>query len=728
MKLHYYLVSGLVLAVLLFTSCIREENIVPDNGKIVNVKVGLTIKTSDIVLSRTVTGTGAENAITQFHAFIFDRNTGMRIAHGASTGTTPKLFVDVIIGTYRICVVGNSQELPPGNYDAFWNAVTNYSSLQALTLAAGSHLAVGGTTGGPFEVGSPNMVMYGEDIVTLVEAPVGTPQAITIDVERIASKMIFNISNNITTAGESFLITKVSLVNTLANAGLTADLSGASYNNATSANIVLYNNPTGMNPTTGSPWTYGKDLYIFANMAGTVAAAGSEQRLKGTGGAALESSSKSPAYLLIEGVYSYIGGTQADVTQRVYLGHDNHSDFNVMHNEQHTYNISITKADETDTRVTVVNISRLEFTTAPVLQDAHYVMYPVKFRNPDGGTWNWTLSVSSGDDTWVTLKKTADLTELQTKGYWTEYIKPASGGSNIPAIGNGTISGSASGTAEQTVYLFMRENLSAERTVTLTLTEPGVGSTTLDVSQLSVAWNGTLGIEKLEEYNFPGYPNGYPWGFKWTKRVVFQTWAWAFPIAWYYAVVAQAVYGAVNNNSNAPLQFNNYILWARISIDYSKLNTTSGSQSTSDGLSNTKSLFGGGNSVVGTENLIAVERWGDSRLGLDKSVDAGGSENTEYFAARMCVLKNKFYEEEVASEGSEGVSYIPLIDNADFRWYLPARDQFNNMNQTAPYALSGNYWSSTANTSPNAYYRNASGAIASADRNTIYRIRCARNL
>ena len=708
MKLHYYIVSGLVATLLLFTSCIREEHGIPNNGKTVNVNVKLSIRTADDVISRSA-GTSAENAITQFHAFIFDRNTGMRVAHGAGVGTTPKLFSDLVVGTYRICVVGNSQELPTGTYDSFWDAVTYYSDLQSVVLTANNHLPIGGSTkGGAFASGSPNMVMYGENIVTLVPATVAAPQPITIDVERIAAKMIFNISNNITTAGESFLITKVSLVNTLANAGLTADLAVANYNNTTCSDIVLYSNSAGMNPTVGAPWTYDKDLYIFPNKAGTVAAAGSNQSLKGAGGLTLEGASKSPAYLLIEGVYTSLGGLRDDVTQRVYLGHDNHSDFNVQRNEQHTYNISITKADQTDTRVTVDHIYTLEFVTTTPIYDAHYIVYPIKVKALDlpGG---WTLT---SNQPWLTLRP--NLTEYASQGYW---IAAEKGVNSISSFDIGS---------EIIVYAYFDENAAspgALRTATLDLRPTGAGSeraVTYAVNQLPINWNGGFGNERIQE------DGPHPWGFKWSRKVVYTQGE---------ILLVSLIRRAIANNYKNRYSINYMTvegstsflgvpLGVKITIDYTNISALGTKAiNTTDGLQNTIDLF----TFEGVGIISEAERYFDTNgWGLSKSVTGNSLSEIENFAAKKCVMKNKF---KIVSEVvDDEIIYTADIDDNEIMWYLPANNQYNSINDVA-YPLSGNYWTSTTTSGQNndAFYYNASnGSTLAANRTTLYNIRCVR--
>ena len=372
----------------------------------------------------------------------------------------------------------------------------------------------------------------------------------------------------------------------------------------------------------------------------------------------------------------------------------------------------------------VQNPHVLEFTTTPVLQDAHYVMYPVKFRNPDGGTYNWTLSVNAGADAWVTLKKDADRTDLQKAGYWTEYIRPDGGGANRPIIGSGSISGTVTGTAEQTVYLFIRENLSAERPVTLSLAEQGAGTTTLVVSQLGANWNSGFYSERLEDY-VSAYTTGYPWGFNWDKKITFPHSGFIGQLlAWYYWGVASD--RGATTNSSSPIYWSGAtgIGSFNLIIDYGKLNTP-GATDMNNGLTNTGKLWGT-NAAVGTAQMIAIESWARGRMFIGNPTTTGTSSgNPDYYAARMCVLKNNFYEQEIPAENSEPISYI--LELASIKWYLPAINQYSGINDVAYPLLPRDYWSSTevpGGGTTTYYYNN--GSTSTAQRALNKYIRCTR--
>lgn len=162
-----------------------------------------------------------------------------------------------------------------------------------------------------------------------------------------------------------------------------------------------------------------------------------------------------------------------------------------------TYRLSITPEYE------------LKFVTEPTLQDAHYVIYPIKIKvdptlvdkNKRGEVvgGGWTLKSTSPK---VTLCK--ELTELTSLGYWVEEDR-----------GTQTIEGTETG--EVTVYAFLEENITdAERDIVLELSPkkyPSATSAKFTIKQLCPSWNTQgLGCERFED-------GDYPWGFKWDSSM-----------------------------------------------------------------------------------------------------------------------------------------------------------------------------------------------------------------
>ena len=108
--------------------------------------------------------------------------------------------------------------------------------------------------------------------------------------------------------------------------------------------------------------------------------------------------------LVIEGIYDRadagaIKGYTSKVRYFVYLGRDNFGDFNVERNTDYKYEITISAADEIDTRISTKNLDELDFSISKAEQpfDAHYNVrealiyasnpWEVYVKNPDETPW-----------------------------------------------------------------------------------------------------------------------------------------------------------------------------------------------------------------------------------------------------------------------------------------------------------------------------------------------------
>lgn len=354
-----------------------------------------------------------------------------------------------------------------------------------------------------------------------------------------------------------------------------------------------------------------------------------------------------------------------------------------------TYRLSITPEYE------------LKFVTEPTLQDAHYVIYPIKIKvDPTlvdkdkkgkvvGG--GWTLKSTSPK---VTLCK--ELTELTSLGYWVEEDR-----------GTQTIEGTETG--EVTVYAFLEENITdAERDIVLELSPkkyPSATSAKFTIKQLCPSWNTQgLGCERLED-------GDYPWGFKWdsSMKITYDmseaggTGFWG-PLRRWIMKIQIKYYG---DKYKDYITYTTY--WGQLktlTIDFSKVPNLDVADSPDDGNLNTWELynFNGISDVTGL--MAQLEEWGGK---ADKVLE----QNPAEYAARMCTMKNKFNKEKIAQEGNN-VAYRPVLKRENLVWYLPAKNEFS-MVVDNDYPLNGNYWTSTASEiahdNENSYkYLNNSGA------------------
>ena len=317
-----------------------------------------------------------------------------------------------------------------------------------------------------------------------------------------------------------------------------------------------------------------------------------------------------------------------------------------------TYRLSITPEYE------------LEFTSEPQVQDAHYVIYPIKIKVDPGLTGGWKLKSTSPK---VTLRK--NLTELEEVGYWIEEDR-----------GTQTIEGTESG--DITVYAFLEENVTnAERDVVLELSPKGFPSATpakFTIRQLCPSWNADgLGCERIEGKK-------YQWGFLWgdNMKMVYTVPGWILKKWWVEIVLTwfndYGKYITVDRDS-----------WStsfRVTIDFNKIPSPNVAKSPTDGIKNSSELYNF-NGISDVSALIKrLENWGGT---TNQTFPLNPTE----FAVRAAVMKNKF-NKEVQSAGTETIER-PILKNENLVWYLPAKDEFSTIIDDE-YPLQGNYWTSTA--------------------------------
>lgn len=351
-----------------------------------------------------------------------------------------------------------------------------------------------------------------------------------------------------------------------------------------------------------------------------------------------------------------------------------------------TYRLSITPEYE------------LEFTSEPQVQDAHYVIYPIKIKVDPGLTGGWKLKSTSPK---VTLRK--NLTELEEVGYWIEEDR-----------GTQTIEGTESG--DITVYAFLEENVTnAERDVVLELCPKGFPSATpakFTIRQLCPSWNADgLGCERIEGKK-------YQWGFLWgdNMKMVYTVPGWILKKWWVEIVLTwfndYGKYITVDRDS-----------WStsfRVTIDFNKIPSPNVAKSPTDGIKNSSELYNF-NGISDVSALIKrLENWGGT---TNQTFPLNPTE----FAVRAAVMKNKF-NKEVQSAGTETIER-PILKNENLVWYLPAKDEFSTIVDDE-YPLQGNYWTSTASDisedDENAYKYILNSGASLEKRTTLLNVRAVR--
>ena len=351
-----------------------------------------------------------------------------------------------------------------------------------------------------------------------------------------------------------------------------------------------------------------------------------------------------------------------------------------------TYRLSITPEYE------------LEFTSEPQVQDAHYVIYPIKIKVDPGLTGGWKLKSTSPK---VTLRK--NLTELEEVGYWIEEDR-----------GTQTIEGTESG--DITVYAFLEENVTnAERDVVLELSPKGFPSATpakFTIRQLCPSWNADgLGCERIEGKK-------YQWGFLWgdNMKMVYTVPGWILKKWWVEIVLTwfndYGKYITVDRDS-----------WStsfRVTIDFNKIPSPNVAKSPTDGKKNSSELYNF-NGISDVSALIQrLENWGGT---TNQTFPLNPTE----FAVRAAVMKNKF-NKEVQTSAGETIER-PILKSENLVWYLPAKEEITAIVDNE-YPLQGNYWTSTASDiaedDENAYKYILNSGASLEKRTTLLNVRAVR--
>lgn len=353
-----------------------------------------------------------------------------------------------------------------------------------------------------------------------------------------------------------------------------------------------------------------------------------------------------------------------------------------------TYKLSITPEYE------------LEFVSQPEMQDAHYVIYPITIKSgdklPAGG---WTLtSNDAANVTFVEKDKFVnnDVQALVDAGYWLDGY-------------NGTSTLTSTTTGEVQVYVFLKENATeADRNITLSLKPAAQGNyeaKEFSFTQYCPAWNNGIGVERIQD-------GDYPWGFSWDSnmKITYNLGKGLGPILASLYIKIFVNYSYVTSNWGGVLTD------FKVTIDFSKVGTLTTATDLNDGNKNTWELYSFNGLNDASALMAQIESWGGVP---DKTLPANPSE----FAARACAMKNK-YSVQTETDITGNTVYLPVLDQANMVWYLPAQNEAANMNDN----LSGDYWTSTAITDPGttAYKYTVGGSTSPEDRDSAIHVRAVR--
>lgn len=346
----------------------------------------------------------------------------------------------------------------------------------------------------------------------------------------------------------------------------------------------------------------------------------------------------------------------------------------------------------------------LDFTSEPTLQDAHYVIYPIKIKAKEVPGGSWTMTSSSPE---VTLR--TDLTTLNQRGFWIEEDK-----------GTESITSTATGD-DITVYAFLTENATdGTREAVLTLRPsnmPDAKPATFTISQLCPSWNGNIGCERFEE-------GDYPWGFLWPQGMKIK---YTIPTDGFWASVRSVLLNIYLSWFSDYSQFitketTGFLgaLIKSVTINYDAVPQVAVAKDENNGMKNTLELynFNGINDVSTLEDIL--KNWGGVP---DKTLPLNPAE----FAARSASMRNK-YHKTVEQQGGQTIE-VPVLPQDEITWYLPSRNEAMQMLDET-YPLSGEYWTSTnsleEHDNENAFKYSAGGSTLLERRDVNLHVRAVR--
>lgn len=328
-------------------------------------------------------------------------------------------------------------------------------------------------------------------------------------------------------------------------------------------------------------------------------------------------------------------------------------------------------------------------------QDAHYITFPitVNVKDYDGA---WTLTSNLSNDVFFTQTKT----DLQEQGYWIDDDK---GANTISSTGSGSF----------TYHVYVTENIGdAARDLQFQITPTVNGATpiTATVQQLCPSWNGNIGCERIED-------GAYPWGFLWDSNMTIKYTVPSLTSDFIGHYISSLLIDLSNVGQYNYVTIDRILLSIRsITIDFSKLTANGVAEDLDNGLQNTNDIYNYNGANEASDLIARLERYGCTP---DKELPTNPSD----FAAKSCVLKNKFTKK---TESQNGVSVdIPVLINLE--WYLPAKTEAPNM-EDETYPLNGIYWTSTAlqGSSEQSYIYSNGNSESTDKRDAIHNVRAVR--
>ena len=334
--------SYIALISLLLTGCEQYSDIAGhDRGKL---SVTLEIEPeTPVSLTRAV----SENGIEDVNIFIY-RN-GSLVEHTYAAGTSHK--IDIAPGTYSLYVVANMHR-DMGDLSE--------SNLQVYSIAAPTD----GT-----------LTMIGTDTFTID----GSRQVLPISLKRHAAKIAYNIT--VDPAAGDIEISSIQLCSIPDREYLITDLMGPTDPATGFHDSEIRKFPNGSKSANGI-------FYMLSNRQGDVSSIASQDQKNP------DKAPKYASYLCIRGR----SGENKVVDFVVYLGSNMTTNFDVLPNEAHTYNITILSDSETDTRITSYLFEFYSsWPRSPYCIPGDYGEFSVRNGNRSDHTFTGQLEVTQGD-------------------------------------------------------------------------------------------------------------------------------------------------------------------------------------------------------------------------------------------------------------------------------------------------------------------------------------------
>ena len=369
--------------------------------------------------------------------------------------------------------------------------------------------------------------------------------------------------------------------------------------------------------------------------------------------------------------------------------------------------------------------------TIPLL-DAHFEIFQANLIAdvPDGTSWTIT-----GSDN-VTIQNQSNMNSYAKQGYWTDKNVNDKGEEQGSARGNSSYSITGNGTFP--IAIFVPENTGdATRTIALNINVGENTVQTINIEQLAPNWfSGTLGCERIEG-------DERPWGFYWSSDF-------------------RLIYDLRNCDKDARGDIRSYISWTKglydlkdsfigplitwifgddipdlsfvdmetsggffgigaiadkITINLGDLTTGDLATSEDLGQENTQDIynFEGIQFVNEIINMVNIP-------GVIFDTDGTGTIPNNN-ASIYCMKLNSWNI--ISIQNNTMLTLTSDSNTPD--WYLPARNEVTDINDTE-YPLNGEYWTSTAaNDNQNAFmYSAESGTTAIEQRDQLLHVRAVR--